>query len=78
VSMRTGRWSELSAEQEVRYTGIERFLFFTMSRISGLTEGLYGLLSPVHRSDGSSRRHNHVGVSHVSCVAASSNPRVWR
>jgi len=24
--MRTGRWSELSAEHEVRYTGNERFL----------------------------------------------------
>ena len=42
--MRTGRWSELSAEHEVRYTSIERFLVITMSRTSGVTEGLYGLV----------------------------------
>ena len=29
---------------EIRYTGIERFLFITMSRTSGVTEGLYGLV----------------------------------
>jgi len=44
VSMRTGRWSELSAEHEVRYTGNERFLVITMSRTSGVTKGLYGLV----------------------------------
>ena len=42
--MRTGKWSELSAEHEVRYTGNERFLVITMSRISEVTEGFYGLV----------------------------------
>jgi len=51
--MRTGRWPELSAEHEVRYTGIERFLVIAMSRITGVNEGVYGLWlgSAVHRSD---------------------------
>jgi len=44
VSLRTGRWSKLSAEHEVRYTGNEKFLAITMSRTSGVTEGLYGLV----------------------------------
>ena len=42
--MITGRWFELSAEHEARYTGIERFLVMTMSRTSGVTDGLYGLV----------------------------------
>jgi len=42
--MRTERWSEFSAKREVRYTGNERFLVITMSRISGVTKGLYGLV----------------------------------
>jgi hypothetical protein len=42
--MRTGRWYELSAEHEVRYAGNERILVITMSRTSGVTEGLYGLM----------------------------------
>jgi len=42
--MRTGTWFELSAEHEVRYTGNERFLVITMSRTSGVTEGLYGFV----------------------------------
>ena len=64
VSMKTWRWTELSAEHEVRYTGIERFLVMTMSRTSGVTDGLYGLVvgSPVQRSDRSSHQHKHVGV----------------
>ena len=63
--MRTERWPELSAEHEVRYTGNEKFLVITMSRTSGVTEGLYGLVvaGPVQRLDRSSRRHNHVVVS---------------
>ena len=44
MSMRTGRWSELSAEHEVRYAGNERFLVITMSKTSGVGEGLYGLV----------------------------------
>ena len=44
MSMRTGRWSERSAEHEVRYTGNERFLVITMSKTSGVAEGLYGLV----------------------------------
>jgi len=42
--MRTGRWSELSAEHEVIYTRNERFLVITTSRPSGVTKGLYGLV----------------------------------
>ena len=54
VSMRTARWSELSAEHEVRYTGNERFLVIAMSRTSGVTKGLYGLVvgGPVQRQTG--------------------------
>jgi hypothetical protein len=37
--MSTGRWSGLRAEHEVRYTGVERFLVFTMSKTSGMAEG---------------------------------------
>jgi len=44
VTVRTGRWSELSAEHEFRYTGNERFLVITMSKTSGVAEGLYGLV----------------------------------
>jgi len=44
VSTRTGRWSEFSAEHEVRCTGNERFLVVTMSRTSGVTQRLYGLV----------------------------------
>ena len=44
VSMRTGRWSDLSADHGIRYTGKESFLVITMSRTSGVTEGLYGLV----------------------------------
>jgi hypothetical protein len=42
VSMSTGRWPELSAEHVVRYTGEVSFLAITMSKISGVTKGLYG------------------------------------
>ena len=44
MSMSTGRLSELSAEQEVRYTGEVRFLVITMSKTSGVAKGLYGLV----------------------------------
>ena len=42
--MISGRWSELSAEHEVRYTEFERFLVITMPRTLGVTDGLYGLV----------------------------------
>jgi hypothetical protein len=42
--MSTGRWSELSAEHEVRYTGKGRSFVTNMSKISGVAEGLYGLV----------------------------------
>ena len=77
--MSTGRWSQLSAEHEVRYTGDVRFLVITISKTSGVAKGLYGLVvgvtGPKIRS---SCRNNHAGVSPVLCSAASSNPRVWR
>jgi hypothetical protein len=40
------RWSELSAENEVRCTGEESF-FIMMSKISGVAKGLYGLVVEV-------------------------------
>jgi len=40
MSIGTGRWSELSAEHEVRYIGNEKSLFITMSQTSGVVEGL--------------------------------------
>jgi len=80
MSTSTGKWSELSAKQGVRQTGNESSITITISTTLGVAEMLYGcwLACPVQRSDRSSRRHNHVGVSPVSCSAASSNPRVWR
>jgi hypothetical protein len=42
--MSTGRWSELSGEHEVRYTGNGRSLVTAISKTSGVAEGLYGLL----------------------------------
>jgi hypothetical protein len=42
--MSTGRWSDLSAEHEVRYTGDVRFLVTKMSKISGVAKWLYGLV----------------------------------
>ena len=42
--MSTRRWSELRAEHEVRYTGVDRFLVITKSKISGVAEGLYGMV----------------------------------
>ena len=44
VSMRTGRWSELSEEHEVRCTGNDRFVVITISRTSGVTDVLYDLV----------------------------------
>jgi hypothetical protein len=42
--MSTGRWSELNAEHEVRYTGNGRSLVTAISKTSGVAEGLYGLV----------------------------------
>ena len=68
MSIRTGRWTELGAEQGIRCTGNERFLVFMMSMSSGVPEGLYGLVvgESGQRSGRISRRHNRVGVSTVS------------
>ena len=56
--MITWSCSELSAEHEVRYTGIERFLVITISGTAGVTEGFYGLVvgesSPKTRQEFSS------------------------
>ena len=67
--MSTGRCSELRAENEVRYTGVERFLFITMSKTSGVAEGFYGLVVgiPVQSSDRISRNYIPVGFSFVGC-----------
>jgi hypothetical protein len=42
--MRAEWWSELSAEQYVRYTRNERFLVIAMSKTSGVTEELCGFM----------------------------------
>jgi hypothetical protein len=42
--MSTGRWSELSVEHEVRYTGNGSSFVTAMSKTSGVAEGLYGLV----------------------------------
>ena len=42
--MSTGRWSELSAEHEVRYTGNVRSFVTAKSKKSGVAEGLYLLV----------------------------------
>jgi len=42
--MNTGRWSELRAEHEVRYTGVERFLVITMSKTTRVAEGFNRLV----------------------------------
>ena len=44
MSMSTGRWSELSAQHEVRYTGDVSFLDITMSKTSGVAKGLCELV----------------------------------
>ena len=67
--MRNGRWSELCAEPEVRYTANDWFLVITISKISGVQQGFYGLVvgeyGPQIRQKFTSP--NHVGVSPVSC-----------
>ena len=42
--MSTGRWSELSAEHEIRYTGNGSSSTITISKTSGVAEKLYGLV----------------------------------
>ena len=42
--MNTGRWSELSAEHEVRYIWNRSSFVTAMSKTSGVVEGLYGLV----------------------------------
>jgi hypothetical protein len=42
VSVRTGRWSERSAEHEVTCTEEGKYLVITMSKTWGVAEGLYG------------------------------------
>jgi hypothetical protein len=42
--MSTGRWSELSAEHEVRYAGNGKSFAITMFKTSGVAEGLNGLV----------------------------------
>jgi hypothetical protein len=42
--MSTERWSEHSAEHEIRYTGNRRSFVKAMSKIPGVAEGLYGLV----------------------------------
>jgi hypothetical protein len=44
MSMSTGRWSELSAEHDVRYTGDVKFLVINDDQGMGVEKGLYGLV----------------------------------
>jgi len=69
VSNSTRKWSELSAEHEVRYTRNGRSFVPAMSKTSGVSEEL--LVCPVQRSDRSSRRRNQVGFNPVLCSVAS-------
>jgi hypothetical protein len=41
VSKITGRWIELNTEHENKYTGKGRCQVITMSKTSGVVEGLY-------------------------------------
>jgi len=49
--MSTGRWSELSAEHEVRYTGNGRSFTIAMSKTSGVTVVFMGYGSGVRSKD---------------------------
>ena len=53
-------WSELSAEHDVRYTAVERFLVITMPKTSGWQRDCIGwqLGCPVQISDTSSSRQS--------------------
>jgi hypothetical protein len=44
MSMNTGRWSELSADHEVKYTGNGSSLVTAISKSYGVAEGLYGFV----------------------------------
>ena len=44
VAISTGRWSECSAEHEVKYKGDESFLVITMPKTSGVAKGMYVLM----------------------------------
>ena len=44
MSMGAGRWSELSAEDEVRYTGKGMSYAITISKTTGVEEELNGLV----------------------------------
>ena len=44
MSVTTGRWSEISAEHDVRCTGEVSFLVITILKASGVAKGLYGLM----------------------------------
>ena len=44
MSMSSGRWSEVSAEQEVRYTGNGKSFIIAISRSSGVVLERYGLV----------------------------------
>jgi hypothetical protein len=48
--MSTGRWSELSAEHEVGYTGNGRSFVTAMYKKLGVAEGLYGMVVVVSGS----------------------------
>ena len=65
--MSIGRWSELSVEHEVRYTGNEKPFTITMFKTSGVAKELYGLVVGClfQRSHRSSHRHGQVGFPHL-------------
>jgi hypothetical protein len=50
VSIRSGRWPELSAEHEVRYTGKGRSFVTAISKTSGVADVLYGIVVGVSGS----------------------------
>jgi hypothetical protein len=79
VSKSTGRWSELRAEYEVRYSGDVRFLVITMFMASGVAKELYGLVDGVSGPKIRQKFQSayHAGLFPVLCSAASSIPCVW-
>jgi hypothetical protein len=74
MSMRTGMWLELIAEHEARYTDEGISLVITMSKTSGLAEGLYGWVVGV---SGPKIRHTLPSALHTQKFSSSrGQPRV--
>jgi hypothetical protein len=80
VSISMGKWSELSAEHAVRYTGVGRFLVTACLGHRGLQTGCRGQwwVTPARGSSRNVCRHNHTGAFPSQWSAESSNRHAWR